>query len=572
MFDDPKTWSLLEVEKFVTDVYSYTWGGGTVQFVYKEQRNERIGQTYFTVVDTVISDNIPFDNRKSDKKIMVLPTLMELIQHAEKLAKRKIVKGTPPDLGRTILKTQTLLDDVDFIEEKDIHKKTMQLRTVLDSWGPSAKLKQLSSIVVYLKQTGKLKSKYHSYTCMPYLEKDITPHDCLNIFTGFQMQQFRNTNIDITKTKFWEWMFVAWCNRSEYKMKYILNYWATKLQQPHRKIEKILVAFCKQTGCGKTAVLSFISSVYGPDKVVFCKNMAEYNSEQNANRIGKMFGILDDIDLIKNKKEADALKAGITATTFRMKKLYSDPVTLPTQLDLITTSNEKSPIFVSSQNRRVELIVMNPELKGNTPQMEQWWIDFHKEAQDHEICGAWFDFLARYDITINVRSENHRFDTTALGIHKIRSMKVVHSWVRDFFSDIRCFEDACSFPEDNWFDEIKFLRIGNVNACRITKRRAYFYFTHWCTSTGRKHACKLDTFVDDLEEIGIICSRKTMHNSRKRLALTFQKEQTQKSMKCFYSVKDLKLSWCFSNDGEFAELKKREWRFKRPVSHGKGRF
>ena len=99
----------------------------------------------------------------------------------------------------------------------------MQLRTVLDSWGPSAKLKQLSSIVVYLK-------------------KDITPHDCLNIFTGFQMQQFRNTNIDITKTKFWEWMFVAWCNRSEYKMKYILNYWATKLQQPHRKIEKILVA------------------------------------------------------------------------------------------------------------------------------------------------------------------------------------------------------------------------------------------------------------------------------------------------------------------------------------------
>ena len=572
MFDQPRIWGMLDVEKFVTDVYSYTWGGGRIQFVYKEQRKERIGNKYFTVVDTVISDNLPFDSKKADKKIMVLPTFGELLKYASKFSKRTIVKGTPPELGRTILRTQTLLDNPVFLNETDVHKKSKQLRTVLGSWEPPAELKQLSALVTLLKQTGKLKSRYHSYTCVPFLERDITPVDCLNIFSGFQMQQFRNTHIDITKTKFWEWMFVAWSNREAYKMEYLLNYWAMKLQQPHRKIEKILVAFCKQTGVGKSACMVFISSIFGPDKVIFCKNMAEYNSEQNANRIGKLFGVLDDIDRLKGRKEADALKSGITATTFRMKKLYSDPVTLPSQLDLITTSNERSPIFVSSQNRRVELIVMNPELKGNTPKMEQWWIDFHKESQDHEICGAWFDFLAKYKITINVRSENHRFDPAALGVHKIRDMKIVHSWVRNFFSDIRCFEDACPYPEENWFDEIKFLRIGDVNTCRITKKRAYFYFTHWCSSTGRKHACKLETFIDDLEEIGIPCARKRMDNNRLRLAFTFLKEQTQKSLKCFYSVDDLKLSWCFSNDGEFSELKKGEWRFKKCTSHKKVRF
>ena len=63
MFDEPdRIWSEKEIEDFVNDVYSYTWGDGKTQFIYREQRTKRFGAQYFTITNTVITDSLPFSD------------------------------------------------------------------------------------------------------------------------------------------------------------------------------------------------------------------------------------------------------------------------------------------------------------------------------------------------------------------------------------------------------------------------------------------------------------------------------------------------------------------------------
>ena len=94
--------------------------------------------------------------------------------------------------------------------------------------------KALSVLITKCKQRpGSKFREFHSYCVVPYLWKDKTPRDQINIFPGFEMMKFAREG-DVTKTRFWHWLWVAWANRDPYKMDWLLCYFAFKLQNPHR--------------------------------------------------------------------------------------------------------------------------------------------------------------------------------------------------------------------------------------------------------------------------------------------------------------------------------------------------
>ena len=135
----------------------------------------------------------------------------------------------------------------------------------------------------------------------------------------------------------------------------------------------------------------WLKALFDEDKVLFCKNLEDFLGEQNHEQLNKLFVIIDEIERA-SKRQADKLKSTITSDTIRYKKLYCDPVTMPSYCDLIATSNERSPVFVSEQNRRVELITINPEKKGN----ETFWNAFYAELKNTRVMGAWFEFFATF--------------------------------------------------------------------------------------------------------------------------------------------------------------------------------
>jgi hypothetical protein len=498
---------------------------------------------------------MPFSKPKTDIRVKVYPGLDEQLTFVRKLINKKLDKSEGDEKIKAQVKfkekLQTLLDTLAGIESTT-EKYTLFEDTIGSMIHP--KTKNFSQLLANAKQTGKLKSKYHNFTTVPYLNINPCPRDCLNIFPGFSLQRFRNTDVDVRKTTIWEWLFVVWSNRDNKKLNWLINYFATKIQQPARKVCKYLVGYGRATGSGKTSMNKYLKALVDEDKVLFCKNLDDFLGEQNSEHLNKLFVLIDEIDRA-SRSQSDKLKSTITSDSFRYKKLYENPIQMPCYMDLIATSNERSPVFVSSQNRRVELITINPEKKGD----EAFWDLFYKELEDSRVMGAWFHFFATFPIDLNVRSENNRFDAEVLCSEKVKSMKSTHQFVVQFFSDPRCFEDAClrKCDEAHWFKDLTFRVTDGQMEAIIRKARAYDYYKFWAKRNGHKNIVKNSTFIEDLREIDIIPRRREMCGKTPR-AFVFSKGRVKKTLCCFYQIESrlLALNWLFTDDDEFGALQK----------------
>ena len=556
MFDLPgKVWKREEIQSFVSQVYAYTWGGGQTDFIYKEKKQRRFGSSYYTTVNTIIT-GMPFSTRETDKLILIepdKPTEAQLQRAMNKIVKQKIPRSnqelqlvalTRVNQAKELLNSGTPQQWMDFLGD-DFHM-------------PEPKEVSLGSLFLKTKQRGLLPRRYHSYTVEPFLYEDKTGGEIMNIFPGFEMMRFANDPAGIEKTPFWHWLWVAWSNRVEYKMEWLLSYFATKLQSPAKKVNKYLIAYCRIQGAGKTSVRKFTESVFDVDKVIFCESVDDYMQPENSEFLGKMFCIIDDLDRL-SRAQSSALKAKVTSGTFKYKELYKNKKTLPSYLDLIATSNSEKPAFVESDCRRTELAVINPELVNN----KQFWKQFYASAEDTKICGMWFHFLANYKILHDVSSKECRFDSKALQVQKVHSMKLVHKFVVTFFEDPECFEGPCKNPrfENNWFAKLKFFEFDGLKAVFIAKQRLYDSFQWWRKKTGQTLNAKISTFVDCLADVGVTSTRKSC-GDHKLTGFVFVKSFVQKGLKCYYKLDTLKLAWCWVSDSEFREYSLKKWRFK----------
>lgn len=555
MFEQPGViWESEEIMRYITQVYDYVWGCGKTEFVYTEQRQKRFGkkEESFTLVETVVTKYMPFCTKETDKLLLVKPGIEDLLRAVSKISKiRPTVHNDT--LNKRISRAQELLKKGDY----------STLHEFLGDDAPDPAEMKLSQFFILAKQKGLLESRYHSYGIEPYLYQDTTPDDKLNIFRGFDLVRFSREG-DVKSTTIWEWLWVVWANRDSYKLEWLLNLFATKLQRPARKINKFIVAYCRQQGVGKTTIRYFLQALFNTSSVLFCDQVSEFLENENSEQLGKLWCICDDIERC-GRKQADSLKSRITADTFRYKRLYENRVTMNSYLDLIGTSNHPRPVFVGDDDRRVELVPINPEKKGNTPENIVFWNDFYNELDSLETMGAWFHFLANYNITLDVTSQDCRFDTNALEVQKLKSMKLTHKWVLEFFADVDCFEKCVQFPEREplWFSKILFKVENGAKSVFIAKDRCFTYFEYWKREIGKKTDVNKSTFEDDLQVLGLEPKRRHI-DGIKRLGYIFSMHKLHTALSKFYRLRSTAISmqWAFEDDREFSALKSREWRFK----------
>ena len=569
MFNEKRVWNIREVERFFTDVYSITWGGGDTEFIYKEKVYKMIGDEYYMCINTVMSGAIPFSGAKCDKKIMVTPPLLDLKTVLEKLASKKtpLIKQTDSvtmvsekhTLREKIVAAKTLLKKLKIISDET--EQYNIINTFLgDQYLPPPSEKSLSSIFIRCKQrAGSEFKEYHSAIVSPYLWEDRTPASIINIFPGFSMMRFAREG-DIKKTRFYTWLWVCWANRDPYKLEWLLCYFAFKLQFPHRKVCKWIIAYANDTGVGKTSIRYFLELIFDKDKVLFCDKIEDLHKDENSEFLNKLFALTDDIEKA-DRRLSNSLKSVISSGTFKYKKLFTDRKTLPCYMDLIATSNSRNPTFVGNDDRRVELVVCNPEFKNN----RKFWKGFYEEdCKSTKVAGIWFHYLAHKELTLDVTDRNCRFDLAALEANKARSMKLVHRFAMEWMQEPDCFENACPNPRFSykWFGQLKFTIDDGMMTCFASKQRCYDHFQHWRKTTGQKLDAKLSTFIDDLFDIGIPKTRRSI-DSVKLTGFLFRPNTVKKTIKRHYNLTGLALPWVWcSTEQEFREYQQREWRFR----------
>ena len=538
--DNTVAWDEEEVIQFFDDVYSYTFGEGRTVFLYTELKYKRYGQRYILVENFVQSKNNPFEG-SSDISVMLHPTLDDLLKVAIKFCTKKCSKDQ--------IKIQQRLDI--FLDKNPSRNELATELEILDLL-PNPKSSTLSKMFVVAKRSGQLKKRYYGFDFIPYLRKEDStcPPDIYNIFSGFEMQKFRNTKIDIKKTRIWKWLSKALCNNDPFKLQYLLTCIATKLQQPHRKLSKFIVIFSRLCGTGKSSIEKFLSKLLGEEYVMMVQSIEEFLSENNTFLLGKLFIVIDDIEKA-SKSLSDKLKSRISEPYFTLKKLYEDKKTCRSYCDLITTSNSKTPVFIASDNRRTELIEINDILEKEG--VKFWKPFYEEELESTEIMGAFFEYFCTMKLDLDIRSKMVRFDNGMLQKQKLKSMKSVHRWLVHFFANEACFE--CLYNKNytgvDYFLPLKFVEPNQVV---MTIDRAYDYFKHWMKNGGSRLLPSKNTFTDDLQDIGIHKKRikisKSSGLSLRKYCIALD-SSVSGLLKAFYKIDDVQLSWCLDNKETF---------------------
>ena len=104
----------------------------------------------------------------------------------------------------------------------------------------TTKQKPLSSLFKEINLDDKF-TKFRTFKSEPYLYKDKSSSDCLNIWQPNPLLKYIPTKtVDLVKTNTWYWFHTLLCNSDAYKIEWLTQWHHEKLCHGSRKIEKIL--------------------------------------------------------------------------------------------------------------------------------------------------------------------------------------------------------------------------------------------------------------------------------------------------------------------------------------------
>ncbi|MEE3193903.1 MAG: primase-helicase family protein, partial [Candidatus Poribacteria bacterium] len=384
--------------------------------------------------------------------------------------------------------------------------------------------------------------EYHSYKYTPYLTVNPVFKDQLNCFTGFSLQHYRNTTVDITRTNIYKWLWVAWCNREEHKLNWMFNYFAHKLQKAHLKVKHMIVVYGTKTGTGKTTIRNFLTKLFD-QAVFFVDSIKEFTGEFTGQQFGKLFCIIDDVEKW-NKTASAKLKTRITSNTYTHRVMYSDPIEMDCYLDLICTSNSRTPVFIGPDDRRTELVVINEELKAYDALSTKFWTELYAEFNNNEIMGAFFEVFATRDISDVVFNERYRFSEQALAEQKKENMRSAFHFLRDYFTTNDCiFHRDIQYAHPKLFQFMVFKdTIQEGRHMVVTCKRLFqAFYTRWVKLTNQTNVLKERSFINDLKDLGVVGRYVVQKGGNAVTAVKISRKILEKAFNNHYNMKYFKI-------------------------------
>jgi hypothetical protein len=240
---------------------------------------------------------------------------------------------------------------------------------------------------------------------------------------------------------------------------------------------------------------------------------------------------------------------------------------MPSYLDLITSSNSRTPTFIGRDDRRTELIEINPELKGNT----KFWTELYAEFDNKQVMGSWFEFLASRDLQGVVFDENYRFSEEGLAQQKMLSLISAFRFLVDYFSrDDFLFHRYAQHENPKLFEHVEFSIVKGERTITIKKELLYSYmYLRWVKLTSEVNRRKYNNFYTDLKDIGFNVGRYVLAGERTS-AIRMSQSKLKEGLGEYLNIKPEKIDvcWQISNPEMWEVFKRNEF----PQSEYEGKF
>ena len=266
------------------------------------------------------------------------------------------------------------------------------------------------------------------YTNMDFFaNKDECPDDYFNLWTDFDVCNFKNVEIDDIGLDFILNHILILCNYQQEVYEYFIDFLAHMFQRPWEK--SVFIMFLSKEGTGKDLFISLLKLMIGESKYFETPN-AERDVFGNFNPLMlKSFLVnLSELEFLNTKGSLGKFKQFITGDNITINGKGKDPLIVKSYHRYIGTSNELcKPIITKEGDRRTLLIASSNEKKGNT----EYFSQLAQYVKSKNVAYTFYKFLMELpdaDIFINKPIPKTEYQETIKEHYEDNLI----TWLKDF--------------------------------------------------------------------------------------------------------------------------------------------
>jgi len=253
----------------------------------------------------------------------------------------------------------------------------------------------LSFIDKWLDDADKRRAYRHDFIPYPTDPRErVEDDDIFNIFTGYNEACFQDLKPAENTLDGFMYVLKNLLGGTDEDLDEFNSLISKKIQNPHIKIDKSFLIKSRQ-GEGKNTCMDAIGSVMGKAHYFYTSNVNDIFGTHAEGTEGKLFVILNEMDIASTKAITSAFKSYITEDSIRVNPKNIRPFDVKNLALVGVLSNEESPIFIDSREGDRRWFIFQGNKKNKELPREKWE-KLHKRVKTPEFINALYNFYMNY--------------------------------------------------------------------------------------------------------------------------------------------------------------------------------
>ena len=319
----------------------------------------------------------------------------------------KTYKNVKREFDKTIFKCY---DPICFIEvnldQDEINQKSVYIHSKEDLLNKYTELKYYEKddkkkgvwkqfIPEWLKD--EKKKIYHTLTFKPYKLSESLSKKHFNLFKGYRAEKLSiHKDYVLIEPILWHIKHIMCKNNNDHYI-WLMQYFAQIIKNPRYKTGVVLV-FKSDQGSGKNVIIDMIANgIIGTECSCSTSNPEQvFFGNFNSLLANKTLAICNEAGN-KLRDCVDRIKDTATSPDIHIEKKGKDAIKFDNYINIIATTNNKYPLQIAVDDRRICWLEMSNEKKNNT---EYFDILFNACSSDIGVSSLYHYFMEEVDIII----------------------------------------------------------------------------------------------------------------------------------------------------------------------------
>lgn len=266
--------------------------------------------------------------------------------------------------------------------------------------------------------SSKDRKKYEGIGFFPHPAKPVPGY--FNLFRGFRAERLKRIE-GASCGMYLEHVRNVICDGDEKLYQYIMAWLAHMIQEPGADKPGTAIAIRGPQGCGKGTLTKWIQAIIGPVHSMKISTRDRLTGKFNSHLMDRIFINADEAIWSGDKSIAGTLKALITESPLDFEQKGVNPISLPSYLRIIFTSNEKWMVPVESDDRRFVVLDCGTSHVKDRP----YYKALNKQMENGGAVELYHTLLEWDYSEVDVRQAP---STRALITQKLESLPTVDRW------------------------------------------------------------------------------------------------------------------------------------------------